>query len=473
MSVESSRILLVTRIFGFVFVFVLVSVVVLATLPNRMFLVSENALINAPVQTISSKINGQVVDLSVQIGQEVAPFAKVAEIENFERDNAIAMSMRMELLQLTDRQKALHSTIDRTSLQLGLIREQANATKQGLIEDLKVLARKAENQLLAEESRVEEQESIFLQKKSLVDIGQLSETVLTQYRQKLDAASHRMETARDDLTRQTNMVDSIARGVYSGGLATNLMSLEFQEKSLDMEHRKALSELEIVRSRVGEIERMVAVEGLSNSAISSDNVLARQPGRIVSVEVAPGETVAKGAVIARTMNCEESFVVAVFPGREVEDVLVGTPALVNVRSLGAKYNGRVERVVRYYNTGAETRYFKKFPDAEGHEVYVFIRVNDTAQETEATPVSDKKFFGCNVGEEVIVALGEPLLQRAANLFRSSKPLMVAEAAAASGQPEVPQGVDPLALENDRIAALSGDIRDLVKKNRGEKPSVGK
>ena len=108
---------------------------------------------------------------------------------------------------------------------------------------------------------------------------------------------------------------------------------------------------------------------------------------------------------------------------------IGTPAMVNFRSLGVKKSGHVYKIVRYFDSGQQNRYFAKFPKAEGDEVYVLVKVDDDPVElTAAGQPNNDKFFGCHVGEDVIVSLGETVVAR---LTRYSK-MAVDKLAAADG-----------------------------------------
>ena len=150
---------------------------------------------------------------------------------------------------------------------------------------------------------------------------------------------------------------------------------------------------------------------------ASAQVTALHKGRIVSVEVGHGDYLQQGGLLARSLDCSRSFVAAVFAGRDVAGLEIGTPAIVNIRSLGTKQRGRISKTLRYFSDRTENRYYKAFPEAKGHEIYVIIEL-DWSQETRQ---QDDLFFGCHVGEEVTVSLGEPLFDRVVRLFENDPP----------------------------------------------------
>ena len=122
----------------------------------------------------------------------------------------------------------------------------------------------------------------------------------------------------------------------------------------------------------------------------------------------------QGQPVAKSLDCNDAFAAAVYRSRDVTSLEIGMPAMVNFRSLGVKRNAHIYKIVRYFNSGPENRYFAKFPEAEGHEVYVLVKMDEPAADEATTAQrSNDKFFGCHVGEDVIVSLGETMISRVA------------------------------------------------------------
>ena len=113
MTRRSHHLLHVSRMVGYLFALVLVVVLVLSAIPKYYFLVSSRAIINAPVQLITSRIAGRVTNLDLHIGDDVAPGQRAAQIENFKADASLMVSLRLERLQLNDRLKMIRSTQER------------------------------------------------------------------------------------------------------------------------------------------------------------------------------------------------------------------------------------------------------------------------------------------------------------------------------------------------------------------------
>ncbi len=417
MSRRSHHLLHASRMVGYLFAIILVLVLVLSAIPKYYFLVSSRAIINAPVQSITSRIAGRVTNLDLQIGDDVAPGQRAAQIENFEADASLMVSLRLERLQLSDRLKMIRSTQERTARQLTFIRAQIAATRQGVIDELAAMVSKSESRVRIYEARVGEQQSLVDQKRGLVEAELLNASVVKPLEQKLAAAQHELTAATGELERAKELSQSIIRGDYSGGFATNLMALEFQEQSLDLENKKASTQHTNVIDRIDKLDSLMSGEQGRYENAARAQVTALHKGRIVSVEVGHGDYLQQGGLLARSLDCSRSFVAAVFAGRDVAGLEIGTPAVVNIRSLGTKQRGRISKTVRYFSDGTENRYYKAFPAAKGHEIYVIIEL-DWSQEARQ---KEDLFFGCHVGEEVTVSLGEPLFDRVVRLLGSDSP----------------------------------------------------
>jgi hypothetical protein len=122
---------------------------------------------------------------------------------------------------------------------------------------------------------------------------------------------------------------------------------------------------------------------------------------------------------------------------------IGTPAMVNFRSLGVKRSGHIYKIVRYFNSGPENRYFAKFPEAEGHEVYVLVKIDEpTAQDGSVAQQNNDKFFGCHVGEDVIVSLGETITSRIARYSMAVVAGLTSPAIVLSASTSLDKGTGP-------------------------------
>ena len=445
---HSLKILRLNRFFGFCFAVALVLAVALAMIPNQFFVVSTRAVINAPVQAIASPITGQLMNVDLQVGQDVQPGQLSAEVNNMMGDGSIVVNLRLESLQLAERLKQLRASVRENGLQLAQIRAQIAAVKQSLIDELLSLEKAAEARVRFHEARLGERDAMLRQKALLVEKGFMNEIVLEPLHQQRAAALEEMAVAQGELDRQRARKVSVENGVYSGGLAVILVSLEFQEQSLELEHKGAIVEAQSVEDRIVELDSLIADEKRRLSGTKTASVYAQHHGRVVSMEAAPGDYLNQGGLIARSLDCSSAFVAAVYPRRDVAALAIGTPALVNIRSLGKKQQGRISKTVQYFNTGRETRYFKEFPTAEGHELYVIIEFDEGGADTEAS--EEDVFFGCHVGEEVTVSLGEPIASKISNFYEERRAMLEDQLVPAVA-----------AFHRDTIASLSSAWRDVV------------
>ncbi|WP_245306749.1 MULTISPECIES: hypothetical protein [unclassified Rhizobium] len=234
--------------------------------------------------------------------------------------------------------------------------------------------------------------------------------------------------------RRNEIVRSlVSRDIYTGGtVAANLLTLEMQRSKLTGDIAEDTIELNQMSERKQQVENLVSREEGRLGKTGAAEVIAEHHGQIVSVDASFGDFVMQGQPVAKSLDCNDAFAAAVYRSRDVASLEIGMPAMVNFRSLGVKRSGHIHKIVRYFNSGPENRYFAKFPEAEGHEVYVLIKMDEpAADEGGASQRSDDKFFGCHVGEDAIVSLGETMISR---VTRYSKLAVATLFSSSSGSP---------------------------------------
>lgn len=408
---HDKKILTTTRILGYIFALLLLIVVSLAFIPNTFFIVSTRAIVNAPVQLISSPIYGRLDKLELQVGQAVASGDVMATVSNPNLDQTSLNGFRLERLDLAEK-------INNTQ---GAVEE-----REGRIEDLKVKTSLVRDAVLSElveviansgsivaqfDARLKEQDALLERQMTMFRNKLVNDISMEPQRQKRNAAQYELDAARGDLRRNEIIKDLITKGIYTGGPVTaSLMALDMEQTKVAGEQSEDQIALRQMTERKLQLEKLIASEEGRLVKSGAADVVADYAGQLVSVEASYGDFVRQGQPVAKSLNCGEAFAAAVYPSREVESLEIGTPAMINYRSLGVKRSGKIVKMVRYFNSGSEGRYYAKFPEAQGHEVYVLIR-EDSEDGKDAAQVSNDKFFGCNVGEEVIVSLGESVVSR--------------------------------------------------------------
>ncbi|TCU09279.1 HlyD family secretion protein [Rhizobium sullae] len=409
------KILSVSRALGYVFAFMLIFVIAMAMIPNQFFIVSTRAVINAPVQMIASPIYGRVDRISLQVGQVVKLGDVMATVSNPNQDQTSLTGLRLEKLDLTEKLNNTRSVVQERTGQLQKVKSQIADVKNGVISELSAVIENARYNVQTYEARLNEQNALLQRQLVLLTKKLISEASIEPQRQKRNAAQYELDSARGELRRDEIVLSLVERDIYTGGtVAANLLTLEMQRTKLAGEIAEDNIEINQMTERKQQVENLIAREEGRLGKTGAAEVVAERHGQIVSVDASFGDFVMQGQPVAKSLDCNEAFAAAVYRSRDVTSLEIGMPAMVNFRSLGVKRDAHIYKIVRYFNSGPENRYYAKFPEAEGHEVYVLVKIDEPAG-VGGGPAqqNDDKFFGCHVGEDVIVSLGETIVSRIA------------------------------------------------------------
>ncbi len=408
---SDKKILTVTRLLGYVFASLLLIVVSLAFIPNTFFIVSTRAIVNAPVQLISSPIYGRLDKLNLQVGQAVTSGDVMATVSNPNQDQTSLNGLRLERLNLSEKINNLQGTLAERKGRIAELEVKTNLVRNAVLSELVEVIANSQAVVAQYDSRLKEQDALLERQMTMFRMKMVNDVSMEPQRQKRNAAQHELDAARGDLRRNEIVKDLIVKGIYTGGPVTaSLMALDMEHTKIAGEQSEDLIAVKQMSERKKQLEDLIGREEARLVKSGAANVVADYAGQLVSVEASYGDFVRQGQPVAKSLNCSEAFAAAVYPSRAVEQLDIGTPAMINYRSLGVKRTGKIVKIVRYFNSGADDRYYAKFPHADGHEVYVLIR--EDGVDTNKTPtVSNDKFFGCHVGEDVIVSLGESVVSR--------------------------------------------------------------
>jgi multidrug resistance efflux pump len=410
----------VSRLFGFVFAAALLATMAFAMIPNQFFIVSEKAVVNAPVNLITSPIYGRVDDIRLEVGSPVEQGFIAAVMSNPNQDQTSVVGLRLEKLDIEERLNNETAALEQRRGRLLVVDAQIADVKRGVLEELDAVIASAKSNVQFYQARASEQQAFVDRQQSLLQRGVIKAESMEPLLQQRAAAEFELEGAQGELKRQELLRSLFEQGIFTGGpSATNIMSLELQRKTLAADIEEAETEIDQMERRLTELAALLEREEMRLGGIGAAEVTVDVAGQIVSVDAGYGDFLTQGQPLARSLDCGEAFVAAVYSSRDVADIEIGTPAIVNIRSIGQQRHGRVAKIVRYFGKGGEDRYFEELPVAEGHEVYVVVeldRSGDGSLDADGmggglVEEDTAKFFGCHVGEDVVVSLGEPMIEK--------------------------------------------------------------
>jgi multidrug resistance efflux pump len=438
------KILSASRFIGYAFAFMLIFIIAMAMIPNQFFIVSTRAVINAPVQMIASPIYGRVDKISLQVGQVVNLGDVMATVSNPNQDQTSLTGLRLEKLDLTEKLNNTTSVVAERTEQYNKVKAQIDSVKAGVLSELSAVIDNSQFNVQNYQARLNEQDALLQRQQTLLKKGMVSSTSLEPQRQKRNAAQAELDSAKGELRRNEIVQSLVGRDIYTGGtVAANLLTLEMQRTKLAGDIAEDNIEINQMTERKKQVENLIAREEGRLGKTGAAEVTAERHGQIVSVDASFGDFVMQGQPVAKSLDCTEAFAAAVYRSRDVTALEIGMPATVNFRSLGLKRSGHIYKIVRYFNSGPENRYFAKFPEAEGHEVYVLVKVDEqTADDGSVAKQNNDKFFGCHVGEDVIVSLGETITSRIARYSMAALAGLRAPVSIVSASTSLDKGTAP-------------------------------
>jgi multidrug resistance efflux pump len=438
------KILFVSRILGYAFAFMLIFIIAMAMIPNQFFIVSTRAVINAPVQMIASPIYGRVDKISLQVGQVVNLGDVMATVSNPNQDQTSLTGLRLEKLDLAEKLANTTSVVAERTEQLNKVKVQIESVKAGVLSELAAVLDNSQVNVQTYQARLSEQDALLQRQLVMLKKKMVSDASLEPQRQKRNAAQAELESAKGELRRNEIVQSLVGRDIYTGGtVAANLLTLEMQRTKLAGDIAEDNIELNQMSERKIQVDNLIGREEGRLGKTGAAEVTAERHGQIVSVDASFGDFVMQGQPVAKSLDCTEAFAAAVYRSRDVTGLEIGMPAMVNFRSLGVKRSGHIYKIVRYFNSGPENRYFAKFPEAEGHEVYVLVKVDEpTAEDGSVAQQNNDKFFGCHVGEDVIVSLGETITSRIARYSRAAVASLASPAGILSASTSLDKSTGP-------------------------------
>src|ERR1700712_278396 len=222
-ATKNRKILSVSRIFGYVFALMLVTIMAMAMIPNQFFIVSTKAVINAPVQLIAAPIYGRVDKISLQVGQVVNPGDVTATVSNPNQDQTSLTGLRLEKLDLSEKLNNQTAVLDQRKAQLAIVVSQIGDVKKGVLSELTAVIENAQSSVQSYQAKLSEQDALLLRQTTMVKKGMMSEMAVEPQRQKRNAAQYDLDGANGEVRRNEIVRNLVEKNIYTGGpVAGNL-----------------------------------------------------------------------------------------------------------------------------------------------------------------------------------------------------------------------------------------------------------
>ena len=300
--------------FSFLVVIVLLVVILFSFKNYSNFESTDNAYVRGSITTISSRIEGYVIEVPGVLNTEVgkgdilakfddAPFIAMVNKSKAELKAAVAQLSEIDLKQETEKLK-----IEEQKLQLKLAQNNimsAIAKKDSEISNLTMYKN--------EENRVKK----LLKTKNATKSNY--EKALANY----EFSKHKVEQYEADIE---------AEKIFSQVIEKKIKKLEFNIKKLQAEKDRFLAKQESLEAK------------LDNSMINLDSTIVKAPidGTIANRIVEPGVYMKKGWPLMSIVPTKDVWIIANFKETQIENIKVGQRASIKIDAFSnLKLEGKV------------------------------------------------------------------------------------------------------------------------------------
>ncbi|MEE8456079.1 MAG: HlyD family efflux transporter periplasmic adaptor subunit [Limibaculum sp.] len=319
--------------------------VVWATAPYATSYVSSNAVVNAPLNTVLSPMQGRITQRSPPVGTGVAAGAPLVTVEVKERDRRYLEDLRARLAMLGENLASAEVEAAKLAAMEEVLSARIRSYRTRTLERLAAVMREAEAALAAAEAGRDNAAATLRRAETLVRQGHA-----TAMRAEADAAAHSEAVA--EVSRLRARLERV--GIEAGAAAAGTFVREgwndvpYSQQRLDgivlklaaltAERRRTASERTALARQITVEQQLIAERETFSPVAPSAGVIWKQSGAV-------GETVVPGDVLVQMVDCDARFVEVTLAERHFGDIAPGDAAWVRLKGGGEAVLARVSAVL--------------------------------------------------------------------------------------------------------------------------------
>lgn len=313
-------------------------------IPDMLFPISSNAVINAHVITLRAPIEGDVLSIDASAGRRVAKNEILVRLGNHRVDDAQLSALRAQQATLLEKIAALEQELIELQRIGQRLKTSSGEYRDAIGERYTALLAEANARLIARRA-VAEEAAATLQRQQTLYSKQLSTLAA------LEAAQRAEIVALADLREAERAVErvkvekhSAAQGIYFGDGYNNVPYTQQRGDEILLRGQALRSELRDSRIRLQETERQAAVEQQRLERLNLAELAAPAAGQVWLQLAAHGEYVTAGAPLLQILDTSRLFLMVSLDERHFDDIAVGDDAVVDLIASPKSLHGTVERV---------------------------------------------------------------------------------------------------------------------------------
>ncbi|MDF3838731.1 multidrug transporter [Cupriavidus basilensis] len=336
---------------------------------------SERAVVDGPVNLITTPVEGVVASQHVAVGTSFAPGDTLVSVQNPNIDRALLVELTGKKLDTQQRYDAAKAKLEGDQSRLAATDQQTRKYQTAAQAEHAAKIRGIEARMAVAKEQVDQQEDVVNRNQSMQWAGAVSEAYTNASRYQLSILSNSKEAIRAELDNALSNSQAAKGKVYLSSTDGAVSTLTQRHDELAAEITQLQAALTQLQQYGQSVDALIADEEKRLDRMSNLDIKAYDTGMVQDVLAPPGTRVAAGATLLRSANCAQPRVVAVFPRSLSNDLLPGAKVTVRVDGVAAPLSAKVAEILPRAPDGEQARYFVPFPPIEKNEIYLIAKLD--------------------------------------------------------------------------------------------------
>ncbi|MDW3687796.1 HlyD family efflux transporter periplasmic adaptor subunit [Cupriavidus sp. CV2] len=336
---------------------------------------SERAVVDGPVNLVTTPVEGVVAGQHVAVGTSFAPGDTLMSVQNPNIDRALLVELTGKKLDTQQRYDAAKAKLEGDQSRLAATDQETKKYQAAAQAEHAAKIRGIEARMAVAREQVDQQEDVVNRNQAMQWAGAVSEAYTNASRYQLSILSNSKEAIRAELDNALSSSQAAKGKVYLSSTDGAVSTLAQRHDELTAEITQLQAELTQLEQYGKSVDTLIATEEQRLQRMSNLDIKAYDTGMVQDVLAPPGTRVAAGATLLRSTNCAQPRVVAVFPRSLSNDMLPGAKVTVRVDGVGAPMSGKVAEILPRAPDGEQARYFVPFPPIEKNEIYLIAKLD--------------------------------------------------------------------------------------------------
>ncbi|SFL66066.1 HlyD family secretion protein [Methylorubrum salsuginis] len=364
---------------------------------------SDRAVVNAPVTLMTAPIAGDIGAIPVSAGDVVERGSLVARIANDRLDRSTAIQLAGRVSELRERALAAENKRRSNEAYLAALDRAIRDQSGQMIEVLRAQVEELKAKIASASASGEEKRVLMERQVGMVARDVASPDMVKSTTQSYNAAVQEKKAAEAKLSQKTVQLDGLGRGLFLGDELRGLAELSQKQMSITYDTQRLSIEEKELKAAMEDQQALLTRENARLDRLAASEIKASAKGVVFNVNATTGRHVGAGDSLASVVDCERSFVVAIFSYRQGQNLQVGSAVTISGEPNGPR-RGIVTEILPKTSDTVDATYAVPFPQTERRELYVLVKPEPLAAATAEGDRSAGKTAetACGVGRWVTV-----------------------------------------------------------------------